>query len=54
MQDVQWSDIDYMHNHLDFSYDHEKFGELPDMVEDLHDKGQRYVVITVSYTTVFV
>ena len=46
-QDTQWNDIDYMHDHLDFTYDEEKFGNLPSLVSNLHDHGQHYVVITV-------
>ena len=37
-----------MHNHLDFSYDHESFAELPDMIDDIHQHGQKFIVITVS------
>ena len=41
-----------MHNHLDFSYDNETFGNLPDMVDDIHAHGQKYVIITVSHGVV--
>jgi len=37
-----------MHDHLDFTYDNDSFGNLPRLVADLHDHGQKYVVITVS------
>jgi len=47
-QDTQWNDIDYMHDHLDFTYDTDSFGDLPALVTDLHNHGQKYVVITVS------
>lgn len=44
-QDVQWNDIDYMDQFLDFTFDSTKFGTLPDMVKDLHAHDQRYVMI---------
>ena len=47
-QDTQWNDIDYMHDHLDFTYDANSFGDLPALVADLHNHGQKYVIITVS------
>lgn len=43
--DVQWNDIDYMDAYRDFTYDPERFGDFPEMVKDLHDKGMRYVLI---------
>ncbi|XP_041372826.1 lysosomal alpha-glucosidase-like [Gigantopelta aegis] len=43
--DVQWGDIDYMRDHLDWTYDRTKFGDLPAIVKDLHDHGQRFVCI---------
>lgn len=46
-QDTQWNDIDYMNAYLDFTYNHTSFRELPQLVDDLHAHGQRYVVITV-------
>eukprot|EP00117_Sycon_ciliatum_P014403 scpid26772/ scgid2150/ Lysosomal alpha-glucosidase; Acid maltase len=45
-QDVQWNDIDYMDRHLDFTYDKTRYSSLPDLVDDLHKHGQRYVMIT--------
>uniref|UniRef100_A0A4W6G9B0 Alpha glucosidase 2 n=1 Tax=Lates calcarifer TaxID=8187 RepID=A0A4W6G9B0_LATCA len=44
-QDVQWNDIDYMDQFMDFTYDSSKFATLPDMVKDLHAHDQRYVMI---------
>ncbi|XP_010901697.3 lysosomal alpha-glucosidase isoform X2 [Esox lucius] len=44
-QDVQWNDIDYMDHALDFTFDPANFSTLPDMVKDLHNHGQRYVMI---------
>ncbi|XP_053606389.1 lysosomal alpha-glucosidase-like [Plodia interpunctella] len=43
--DVQWNDIDYMKNRNDFTYDEEKFGELPQFVDELHKAGMHYVMI---------
>ena len=37
-----------MRDHLDFTYDQEQYGELPELVDDLHENGQRYVMIVVS------
>lgn len=47
MKDVQWNDIDYMNGSKDFTYDHIKYAELPEIVRDLHEKGQKYVIILV-------
>ncbi|XP_062523496.1 lysosomal alpha-glucosidase-like [Corticium candelabrum] len=44
-QDVQWNDIDAMHNHLDFTYDPKRFDGLPVFVDDLHKVGMRYLLI---------
>jgi len=47
-QDVQWSDIDYMKLHLDWTYDADgSFPGLPDIVNDLHNHSQKYVIIVV-------
>lgn len=47
-QDTQWNDIDYMRDHLDFTVDQQRYKELPQLVADLHENGQRYVMIVVS------
>ncbi|XP_062507778.1 lysosomal alpha-glucosidase-like isoform X2 [Corticium candelabrum] len=44
-QDVQWNDIDYMRDYLDFTYDKEKFGLLPQLVQHLHNNNQKYIMI---------
>ncbi|XP_034043234.1 lysosomal alpha-glucosidase [Thalassophryne amazonica] len=44
-QDVQWNDVDYMDQFLDFTLDSTNFSSLPDLVKDLHDHNQRYVMI---------
>mmetsp|Transcript_28241 Transcript_28241/g.42746 ORF Transcript_28241/g.42746 Transcript_28241/m.42746 type:complete len:472 (-) Transcript_28241:1226-2641(-) len=43
--DVQWSDIDYLNSFEDFTYDPFYFKDLPDFVDELHDKNMRYVPI---------
>ena len=45
MQDGQWNDIDYMVNDLDFTYNPETYKTLPQMVDNLHQHGQHYVII---------
>lgn len=47
-QDVQWNDIDYMRDYLDFTYDKEKFGLLPQLVQHLHNNNQKYIMIVVG------
>ena len=46
-QEVQWTDIDYMERFEDWTYDKKKFAGLPDVVKDLHDNDQKYVIIVV-------
>ncbi|XP_062576597.1 sucrase-isomaltase, intestinal-like [Saccostrea cucullata] len=43
--DTQWADIDYMYKEFDFTYDKVNFEGFPDFVNDLHNSGQRLVVI---------
>lgn len=43
--DVQWNDIDYMIKNNGFTYDKVNFKELPQFVEELHDRGMHYVPI---------
>ncbi|KAL3875852.1 hypothetical protein ACJMK2_033763 [Sinanodonta woodiana] len=45
-QDVQWNDIDYAIEMRDFTTDIERFGNQSAMVEDLHNLGMHYVIIT--------
>lgn len=40
-----WSDIDYMQNYKDFTFDHQKFKHLPVLVDEIHKRGQHYVPI---------
>ena len=48
LQEVQWTDIDYMSQFEDWTYDKKAFVDLPDVVADLHDHDQKYVIIVVS------
>lgn len=41
------TDIDYMEDKKDFTYDKVAFNGLPDFVQDLHNHGQKYVIILV-------
>ncbi|XP_067898281.1 maltase-glucoamylase [Heterodontus francisci] len=43
--DIQITDIDYMENKKDFTYDLDKFRNLPAFAHDLHNHGQRYIII---------
>ncbi|XP_039865377.1 sucrase-isomaltase, intestinal-like [Simochromis diagramma] len=43
--DIQYTDIDYMEDKKDFTYDKVKFAELPQFAEYLHEKGQKYILI---------
>ncbi|WAQ97341.1 LYAG-like protein, partial [Mya arenaria] len=45
-QDVQWNDIDYAIGRRDFTTDKKIFGDQPAMVEELHSRGMRYIIIT--------
>lgn len=44
---MQYGDIDYMDSKLDFTYDKALYNGLPNFVDELHDKGQKYVIILV-------
>uniref|UniRef100_A0A3B5KRK7 P-type domain-containing protein n=1 Tax=Xiphophorus couchianus TaxID=32473 RepID=A0A3B5KRK7_9TELE len=43
--DVQYTDIDYMEEKKDFTYDKVNFSELPGFADYLHEKGQKYILI---------
>lgn len=47
-QDAQITDIDYMEEKKDFTYDKEKFRDLPKFAAYMHDYGQKYIIILVS------
>lgn len=50
-QDVQYTDIDYMEDKKDFTYDKVKFRDLPQFADYLHEKGQKYILILVRCPT---
>ncbi|XP_046909432.2 lysosomal alpha-glucosidase [Dermatophagoides farinae] len=42
--DVQWTDIDAFNSNNDFTYDHKRFKELPDFINNvLHPNGQKFI-----------
>ncbi|XP_067276076.1 sucrase-isomaltase, intestinal [Pseudorasbora parva] len=43
--DVQYTDIDYMEDKKIFTYDMDKFKDLPQFADYMHDKGQKYIII---------
>lgn len=43
--EAQWTDIDYMNRHNDFTYDHENFKGLPGFVDKLHSLNMHYVLL---------
>uniref|UniRef100_G3VEQ8 Maltase n=1 Tax=Sarcophilus harrisii TaxID=9305 RepID=G3VEQ8_SARHA len=45
--DVQYSDIDYMDKKKVFTYDKDNFKGLDNFTKELHEKGQKYVIILI-------
>ncbi|CAF4104310.1 unnamed protein product [Adineta steineri] len=43
--DIQWTDIDTMDNHLDFTYDNKTFHGLPELVRTMQSEGKHYMNI---------
>ncbi|XP_041720299.2 LOW QUALITY PROTEIN: lysosomal alpha-glucosidase [Coregonus clupeaformis] len=43
--DVQWNDLDYADKRRVFTFDPQRFVDLPDMVKEFHQKGMRYILI---------
>uniref|UniRef100_A0A8C8VP34 Maltase n=1 Tax=Pelusios castaneus TaxID=367368 RepID=A0A8C8VP34_9SAUR len=43
--EIQYTDIDYMEEKKDFTYDKVKFKDLPNFAVDLHNHGQKYIII---------
>uniref|UniRef100_A0A8D0AIN6 Maltase n=1 Tax=Sander lucioperca TaxID=283035 RepID=A0A8D0AIN6_SANLU len=43
--DIQYTDIDYMEDKKDFTYNKVSFSELPQFADYLHEKGQKYILI---------
>eukprot|EP00095_Tigriopus_kingsejongensis_P010472 maker-scaffold1269_size51662-snap-gene-0.10 protein:Tk10472 transcript:maker-scaffold1269_size51662-snap-gene-0.10-mRNA-1 annotation:"maltase- intestinal-like" len=44
-QDAQWGDIDIMERNLDFTLSQDRFGGLPAYVDELHERGMKFVTI---------
>lgn len=49
LQDVQWNDLDYAYKRRVFTFDPLRFGDLPEMVEEFHMRGLRYILILVGH-----
>lgn len=47
VQDIQYTDSDYMEDKKDFTYDKVNFTELPGFADYLHARGQKYILILV-------
>uniref|UniRef100_A0A3Q2DNX6 Lysosomal alpha-glucosidase n=1 Tax=Cyprinodon variegatus TaxID=28743 RepID=A0A3Q2DNX6_CYPVA len=43
--DVQWNDLDYADKRRVFTFDPVRFGDLPEMVQEIHEKGMKYILI---------
>uniref|UniRef100_A0A4W6DT06 Lysosomal alpha-glucosidase n=1 Tax=Lates calcarifer TaxID=8187 RepID=A0A4W6DT06_LATCA len=43
--DVQWNDLDYANKRRIFTFDPWRFGDLPEMVEQFHARGMKYILI---------
>ncbi|KAK3520467.1 hypothetical protein QTP70_024085 [Hemibagrus guttatus] len=43
--DVQWNDLDYADKKRVFTFDPQSFGDLPQMVQEFHEQGLKYVLI---------
>ncbi|XP_029294146.1 LOW QUALITY PROTEIN: lysosomal alpha-glucosidase [Cottoperca gobio] len=43
--DVQWNDLDYANKRRVFTFDPWRFGDLPEMVEEFHKTGLKYILI---------
>ncbi|XP_011686550.1 PREDICTED: lysosomal alpha-glucosidase-like isoform X1 [Wasmannia auropunctata] len=41
--DTQWNDLDYMDKNNDFTYNKQKFRDLPEFVEEIHSAGMHYI-----------
>lgn len=46
-QDVQWNDLDYANKRRVFTFDPWRFGDLPQMVDEFHKSGMKYILILV-------
>lgn len=52
-QDVQHADIDYMDARKDFTYNPVAFKDFPDFAKDLHNNGQKLVIIVVCAILIY-
>lgn len=52
-QDVQHADIDYMDARKDFTYNPVDFKGFPDFAKDLHNNGQKLVIIVVCAILIY-
>uniref|UniRef100_A0A3Q1ES03 Lysosomal alpha-glucosidase n=1 Tax=Acanthochromis polyacanthus TaxID=80966 RepID=A0A3Q1ES03_9TELE len=43
--DVQWNDLDYASKRRVFTFDPWRFGDLPEMVDEFHQRGMKYILI---------
>ncbi|NXF62629.1 LYAG glucosidase, partial [Ciccaba nigrolineata] len=43
--DVQWNDLDYADAKRDFTFNKKSFKDYPEMVQDFHRRGLRYIMI---------
>ncbi|XP_022608272.1 lysosomal alpha-glucosidase [Seriola dumerili] len=43
--DVQWNDLDYANKLRVFTFDPWRFGDLPEMVEEFHKRGMKYILV---------
>ncbi|NXP37418.1 LYAG glucosidase, partial [Leiothrix lutea] len=43
--DVQWNDLDYADAKRDFTFNKKSFKDYPEMVQDFHSRGLRYIMI---------
>lgn len=48
-QDVQWNDLDNAYKRRVFTFDPWRFRDLPEMVEEFHMKGLKYILILVGH-----
>ncbi|XP_058510594.1 lysosomal alpha-glucosidase-like isoform X3 [Solea solea] len=46
--DVQWNDLDYADKRRIFTFDPWRFGDLPEMVEEFHRRGMKYILILMA------
>lgn len=45
---MQWNDLDYAYKRRVFTFDPGRFKDLPEMVEEFHTRGLKYILILVG------